>query len=56
MKNKNKISIKQIKALQKFFLQHFFGGGLFIFVLLLFGPLLNYRKNKSAKRSYESII
>ena len=35
MKNKNKISIKQIKALQKFFLQHFFGGVVyFCFVIV----------------------
>ena len=27
MKNKNKISIKQVKGLQKNFLQHFFRGG-----------------------------
>ena len=34
------------------------GGGwwLFIFVLLLFGLILKYRKNKSAKGSYELII
>ena len=32
------------------------GEGVFIFVLLLFGPILKYRKNKSAKGSYELII
>ena len=51
LKNKNKISIKQVKGLQKNFLQHFFFFWLFIFVLLLFGPILKYRKNKSAKGS-----
>ena len=57
MKNKNKICIKQVKALQKIFLQHFFFFFfLFIFVLLLFGLILKYRKNKSAKGSYELII
>ena len=56
LKNKNKISIKQVKGLQKNFLQHFFFFGLFIFVLLLFCPILKYRKNKSAKDSYELII
>ena len=30
--------------------------GLFIFVLLFFGPILKYRKNKSAKGLYELII
>ena len=34
----------------------FFFSGLFVFVLLLFGPILKYRKNKSAKHSYELII
>ena len=29
---------------------------LFIYVLLLFGPILKYRKNKSAKGSYELLI
>ena len=57
LKNKNKISIKQVKGLQKKFLQHF----LFCFfdcllVLLLFDPILKYRKNKLAKGSYELII
>ena len=57
LKNKNKISIKQVKGLQKNFLQHFFFCfcfffWLFIFVLLLFGLILKYRKNKSAKGSY----
>ena len=55
MKNKNKIGIKQVKALQKNFLQHFFlffFCWLFIFVLLLFGQILKYRENKSAKGSY----
>ena len=61
MKNKNKISIKQVKGLQKTSLQHFFFFffflfWLFIFVLLLFGPILKYKKNKSAKGSYELII
>ena len=55
LKNQNKISIKQVKGLQKNFLQHFFLL-LFIFVLLLFGPILKYRKNKSTKGSYELII
>ena len=56
--NKNKISVKKVKGLQKNFLQHFFFFffWLFIFVLLLFGPILKYRKNKSAKGSYELII
>ena len=31
-------------------------GGLFIFVLSLFGPIFKYRKNKSAKGSYELIM
>ena len=52
LKNKNKISIKQVKGLQKNFLQHFF----FFFFFLLFGPILKCRKNKSAKGSYELII
>ena len=64
LKNKNKISIKQVQGLQKNFLPHFFFFFffffffllLFIFVLLLFGPILKYRKNKSAKGSYELII
>ena len=60
LKNKNKISIKQVKGLQKIFLAafffFFFFFWLFIFVLLLFGPILKYRKNKSAKGSYELII
>ena len=30
--------------------------GPLVFVLLLFGPILKYRKNKSAKDSYELII
>ena len=30
--------------------------GALVFVLLLFGPILKYRKNKSAKGSYELII
>ena len=54
---KNKISLKQVKGLQKFFFFFFFFFfWLFIFVLLLFGPTLKYRKNKSAKGSYELII
>ena len=53
LKIKNKICIKQVKGLHKKFL-HFFW--LFIFVLLLFGPILKYRKNKSAKGSNELII
>ena len=56
LKNKNKISINEVKGLQKHFLQHFFFFWLFIFVLFLFGPILKYRKNKSAKGSYELII
>ena len=50
MKNKNKISIKQVKGLQKknscsiFFFFFFF----WLFVLLLFGPILKFRKNRSA--------
>ena len=46
LKNKNKISIKQV--IKKFLAAIFFFW-LFIFVLLLFGPILKYRKNKSAK-------
>ena len=53
MKNKNKISIKQVKGTKKFLATFFFFFWLFIFVLLLFGPILKYRKNKSAKGSYE---
>ena len=34
----------------------FFFFWLFIFVLLLLGPILKYRKNKSAKGSYELVI
>ena len=56
MKNKNKISIKQFKGLQKIsYSIFFFFGSLFLF-FLLFGPILTYRKNKSAKGSYELII
>ena len=39
-----------------FFFFFFFGFFFFFFVLLLFGPILKYRKNKSAKGSYELII
>ena len=39
-----------------FFFFFFFFFVLFIFVLLLFGPTLMLRKNKSAKGSYELII
>ena len=42
------------KILQQFFF--FLGGGGVIFVLLLYGPILKYRKNKSTKGSYELII
>ena len=61
LKNKNKICIKQVKGLQKNFLQHFFFFFFFFFlvvnfVLLLFGPRLKYRKNKSAKGSFELMI
>ena len=45
LKNKNKISIKQVKDFTKN-----------NYVLLLFGLILKYRKNKSAKGSYEPII
>ena len=55
LKNKNKISINQVKGLQKIFLQHFFFFGcLFLFCYCL--VKLKYRKNKSAKGSYELII
>ena len=30
--------------------------GPFVFVLLLFGQILKYRKNKSAKASYELVV
>ena len=51
MKNKNKISIKQVKGLQKNFLQHFFffflegggwgdeGGGLFICFVVVWSDI-----------------
>ena len=54
LKNKNKISIKQVKGLQKNFLQHFFFFffffWLFIFVSLLFGPILKYIWKTVSKR------
>ena len=59
LKYKNKICIKQVKALQTLSLQPVFFFFFFFFgclVLLLFGQMLKYRKNKSAKGSYELIV
>ena len=42
--------------MHQIFAEFFFFFWLFIFVLLLFDQILKYRKNKSAKGSYELII
>ena len=51
LKNKNKISINKLEVYKKFLCFFFL-----FFVLLLFGLILKYRNNKSAKGSYELII
>ena len=47
---------KTSRRFYKKILAAFFFFWLFVFVLLLFGPILKYRKNKSAKGSHELII
>ena len=48
-RTKIKSVLNKLKVYKKFLAAFFFG--LFIFVLLLFGPILKYRKNKSAHMS-----